>query len=71
MLEKMTRKIANFPDDAQVELFCTVTNFPAIMYPILEKTSNQLAGFLRAVVNFLFISHVHLNKLAEARAPAP
>jgi len=44
LLAIMTREIANLPDDMQVELFRTIANFPAITFPILEMTSNHLAG---------------------------
>jgi len=48
LLAKITREIANLPDDVQVELFNTIASFQAIMFPILEMTSNQLAGFFES-----------------------
>lgn len=43
LLAKMTKEIANLRDDMQVQLFCTVVNLPAITFPILRMTSNELA----------------------------
>jgi hypothetical protein len=36
--------VANMPNDMQVEVFRSISSFPAITLPILEMTSNELAG---------------------------
>ena len=41
---KVIRDAANLPDDKQIEVFCTIASFPAILLPVLEMTSNELAG---------------------------
>lgn len=48
ILARITREIANLPDDLQVELFRTIARFPTITFPILEMTSNELAGFFES-----------------------
>ena len=41
---KVIRDAANLPDDKQIEVFRTIASFPAILLPVLERTSNELAG---------------------------
>ena len=38
------KHIANMPNGMQVEVFRTIASFPAITLPVLEMTSNELAG---------------------------
>ena len=40
----LKQKIDNLHDGMQVKLFRTIISFPAISLPILEMTSNELAG---------------------------
>jgi hypothetical protein len=44
VLENLIRDVVNMPDGMQVEVFRTITSFPAITLPILEMTSNEFAG---------------------------
>lgn len=44
VLENMLKDVVNLPHDMQVEEFYTITSFPAILLPILEMTSYELAG---------------------------
>ena len=41
---KVIRDAANLPDDKQIEVFRTIASFPAILLPVLEMMSNELAG---------------------------
>jgi hypothetical protein len=38
------RVVANMPNDMQVEVFRSISSFPAITLPILEMMSNELTG---------------------------
>ena len=42
-LGSLIRKIANLPDDLQVEVFRSIASFPAITLPVLEMTGNEFA----------------------------
>ena len=44
ILGHVIKEIANMPNDMQVEVFRTIASFPAITLPVLEMTSNELAG---------------------------
>ena len=39
----LIRNIANLPDGLQVEVFRSISSFPAITLPVLEMTGNELA----------------------------
>jgi hypothetical protein len=44
ILGNVIREVANLLNDMQVEVFRTIASFPAITLPVLEMTSNELAG---------------------------
>jgi len=44
LVGKVIRDVANLSEDDQIQIFRTISSFPAITLPVLEMTSNEIAG---------------------------